>query len=261
MNFMIGAKKRCGVDYIRQNFRNLSFLNNVRIDEDDNLHNVNENIRMVEKLLGFKADNDPKSELHYNKEHEIFADDYIKNNTSKKLLIGCHPGCNTLKNHINRRWEPEKFGALAKLLTENFDCNFLVFGGPEEKELKETVVRSSQSKDVISVESKSLTQTFAIMKKCDYFVTNDSSLMHAASALGLYIFPIIGPTNLAYIKPWGTDFREISLKLECAPCFFYSPKPLNCSRTDKKYKCVRDLSVEFAYKIVSDTIKEKGANI
>ena len=47
INFLIGAKKRVGFNYLRKNFINLGFLNNLRITEDDNLHNVEENVRIT----------------------------------------------------------------------------------------------------------------------------------------------------------------------------------------------------------------------
>jgi len=52
INMLIGAKQRLAVEYLRMDFQNLGFLNNVRIRENDLLHNVEENVRMVEILLG-----------------------------------------------------------------------------------------------------------------------------------------------------------------------------------------------------------------
>ncbi|MDP1615315.1 MAG: glycosyltransferase family 9 protein, partial [Methylococcales bacterium] len=79
------------------------------------------------------------------------------------------------------------------------------------------------------------------------FVTNDSALMHVASALGLKVIAIIGPTNKHYIHPWKTEYKIVSLNLDCAPCFFYTPKHLTCSRTDVQFKCIKELDVEMVY--------------
>jgi heptosyltransferase-2 len=90
------------------------------------------------------------------------------------------------------------------------------------------------------------------MNRCNVFVTNDSSLMHVASALQLKVVAIIGLTNTNYIHPWKTDHKIVSLNLECSPCFYYSPKPLTCSRTDVKFKCIKKISVE----MVMDSVEE-----
>jgi heptosyltransferase-2 len=97
------------------------------------------------------------------------------------------------------------------------------------------------------VKAESLTKSSAVMKRCKVFVTNDSSQMHIAAALGLKVVAIIGPTNQNYIYPWKTEHNIVSLNLDCSPCFFYSPKPLICKRTDVKFKCIKELTVDMVY--------------
>ena len=160
------------------------------------------------------------------------------------MVIGFHPGCSPLKNHEKRRWEPEKFVELGKKLIQDHNAKVLLFGGPDENYLKDQIISEINSENALKVETKSLTQTAAVMKRCNVFVTNDSSLMHVAAALKLTTVAIIGPTNSNYIHPWQTDHTIVSLNLECAPCFYYSPKPLKCLRTDVQYKCIKELNVE-----------------
>jgi heptosyltransferase-2 len=80
--------------------------------------------------------------------------------------------------------------------------------------------------------------------------------MHVASAMKLKVAAIIGPTNPNYISPWKTEHRIVTLDLECAPCFFYSPRPLICTRTDVKYKCIKELTVEMVYKTVEELLNK-----
>ena len=122
-----------------------------------------------------------------------------------------------------------------------------MFGWPEEEELKSSIHSMIDSDNSIIIKAENFLQSIAIMKRCNVFVTNDSALMHVASALGLKVIAIIGPTNPHYIHPWKTEHKIISLNLDCAPCFFYSPKPLTCSRTDVQFKCVKELGVDLVY--------------
>jgi heptosyltransferase-2 len=188
-----------------------------------------------------------------------FSADFLArlNITSTDLVIGFHPGSAVLKNHINRRWEPEKFAELGKKLIEKNKAKVLIFGGPTEDELKEKVVKQISRPNGFSVSSHNLTETAAVMKRCDVFVTNDSSLMHIASALQSKVVAIIGPTNPNYIYPWKTDHKIVSLNLDCAPCFIYSPRPLICFRDDVKFKCIKELDVERVYKAVEEFINLK----
>jgi heptosyltransferase-2 len=257
INFLIGAQKRAGVRYLRKDVQNLGFLNNIRINENDSTHNVQTNIKLVEKLLNKKFDEEPELEFHLSKKDESFASEYLSKITisADDIVIGFHPGCSILKNHIKRRWEPEKFAELAKLLIKNKNAKILLFGGPEEGGLKENIFTQINSHNVFIVRTNNLADSVAVMKRCNIFVTNDSSLMHIASALHLKVVAIIGPTNTQYIHPWKTEHEIVTLNLDCSPCFFYSPKPLKCYRNDVLYKCIKELSVEMVYDAVVQNLQ------
>jgi len=250
INFLLGAKKRVGVNYLRKDFKNLGWLNNITIKEDDTLHNAQTNIKLVERLLNKNFDNEePAFEFLITEEDKKAGKAFLKENNinSNDLIIGFHPGTAVLKNHIRRRWEPEKFAELAKRLIKNYNAKILVFGGPDEDKLKENIRALTKGQDIYCVNKLNLPQSAALMKSCRVFISNDSSLMHVASAMQLNVVAIIGPTNPDYIHPWKTEHKIISLKLECAPCFIYSPKPLVCNRDDIKFKCIKELNVDLVY--------------
>jgi lipopolysaccharide heptosyltransferase II len=257
INFLIGAKQRLGVKYLRRNKQDFGFLNNLTIPEDDSVHNVQTNIKLCEALAGKKFDEEPPLEFYLTREEENLSKQYYADQSisDDKLVIGFHPGCATHKNHIKRRWEPEKFAELGKKLITEKNAKILLFGGPEEKELKENIFSQINSRDAIKVDSGTLRESAAIMKRCNLFVTNDSSQMHIAAAMQLNVVAIIGPTNNNYIYPWKTEHKIVSLNLDCSPCFFYSPKPLLCIRDDVKFKCIKELSVDMVYSSVISLLK------
>jgi len=256
INFLLGAKQRAGVEYLRANNQNLGWLNNVTVLENDKTHNVQTNIKLVEKLLNKKLDEESTIQILLSEDDKSFAENFLKekNISNKDFVVGFHPGCATLKNHIKRRWEPEKFAELGKKLISEKNAKVFLFGGPEEDELKSSINRMIDSNSSFTVKTEKFLQSIAIMKRCNVFVTNDSALMHVASALGLKVIAIIGPTNPHYIHPWKTEHKIVSLNLDCAPCFFYSPKPLTCSRTDVQFKCIKELNVD----LVWNNIFQKG---
>lgn len=258
INLMTLAKQRLAVKYLREDFINFGFFNNKRILEDDKKHNVVENIDLLAEHLNIPKDYSILLEFYTNNDAKNIAQQFIDKIGKDNLIIGMHPGCNTLKNHDKRRWDVENFGLLAKKIIEEFESKILLFGGPEEKYLREKILEIVNSENCVSVENVDLSTSYEIIKNCDYFVTNDSSLMHVASAAKVFVFPIIGPTNLNYIHPWQTEYMPITLNLECSPCFYYSPKPLTCNRLDKKFKCVKDLTVDFAFNIIKEIIEKRG---
>ena len=253
INFLIGAGKRVGAEYLIKDNVNLGSLNNVRVAEIESQHNVQTNIHLVEKLLGKTFSEEPPLDFTLTENDLSFAREYYNklNLTNDDLVIGLHPGSATLKNHSQRRWEPEKFASLAKILISKLNAKILLFGGPEELELKKHIHNMIGSSGSVIVETDNLPQSAAVIKKCNLFVSNDSSLMHVASAMQRKVVAIIGPTNQQFIHPWKTEYKIVTLNLDCSPCFFYSQRPLICTRTDIKFKCIRELSVDMVFNAVT----------
>ncbi|MCL2039690.1 MAG: glycosyltransferase family 9 protein, partial [Bacteroidetes bacterium] len=254
ISFLIGAKKRLGAKYIRQDFRNLGFLNNVRVMESDDTHNVETNFKLFSAFSNNSNIAISSLKLVLNKHHLSFADSFLNEHNIKEndIVVGFHSGCSTLKNHSNRRWTPENFAELGNLLQNNFNCKILLFGAGDEIELNKKIKTIINSDDIIIVKSQFLLESISIMERCNLFVTNDSSLMHFAGALKLNTIPIIGPTNTNYIYPWQTNYKVASVNLDCSPCFFYSPTPLICHRDDIKYKCMKEITPELVFKLAKE---------
>jgi len=214
---------------------------------------------MCEKLTGEKVEEFPPLQFPVYKTDIDYAGDFFTEIGihENELVIGFHAGCSALKNHDKRRWEPEKFAELGKLFIEKFNAKILLFGGPEEEELKTGIITEINSSRAISIKTLSICKSAAVMMRCNLFITNDSSLMHVAAALRLDIVAIIGPTNKNYISPWQTNHKIVSLNLDCSPCFFYSPKPLTCSRTDVKFKCIKELTVNLVFEKAKEFLEAR----
>ncbi|HSP88932.1 MAG TPA: hypothetical protein VLN45_12425, partial [Ignavibacteriaceae bacterium] len=52
INYLIGAEKRAGINYLKMEKQNFGFLNNIRINENETSHNVQTNLKLVEKIVG-----------------------------------------------------------------------------------------------------------------------------------------------------------------------------------------------------------------
>ena len=260
ISFLIGAKTKAAINYLRMDKQNLGWLNNCRITEDDSLHNVQTNIKLIEKITGKSLTDEPDLQFYLSENDLSSASNFLKENKiiDTDLVIGFHPGTSVLKNHIKRRWEPEKFAELGKQLISGYNYKIIILGRPDELELKEKIRSEINSPNVYITHGLNLAESAAVMKRCNVFVSNDSSLIHVASALKLNLVCIIGPTSTNYIHPWNTKYKIASLQLDCSPCFIYSPKPLTCKRDDVKFKCIKELEVNLVFNFVKDFISNDG---
>ncbi len=250
---LIRATTRLGIRYRRLSRKNLDWLNTDTIVEDDLLHCVEENVRLL-SLIGIEHELNestlPKLRLTLRDEHKQFAEQWFRDQnlipkTSGTPLIGMHAGTALFKNHIKRRWAPEKFADLAKRLVKEQNAKVLLFGGPDDVSAND-VIRKLAGDAVTFVVTRSIMDSIAVMQHLDQFISNDSALMHIAGALDLPTVAIFGPTNEVYVHPWKTQSEIVQTSIECRPCFVYSPRPLTCYRQNpaEHFMCVTEISVE-----------------
>jgi heptosyltransferase-2 len=64
----------------------------------------------------------------------------------------------------------------------------------------------------------SLAQAIALIAMADAMVSNDSGLLHIASALNRPVVALYGPTDPDHAPPFSDVAASLSLRLECAPC-------------------------------------------
>lgn len=236
---MIGAKYSVGHEYLVGNhFTYLRFLLTHRVNQTQRMHNVEENLKIAH-LLGIPFAQPIISVGTLGESHKNWAEELLKGKETP--FLGIHPGSSPIKNHTYRRWPKEKYSELAFSFEKQTGGTVLIFLGPDEIDMID-FFRSKPTKAII-VFNKTIEQVAALVKNCNLFVCNDSSLGHLATALKIPIVMILGPTNVSYIHPWGVPYRIVSMNLPCSPCFEISASPLKC-RQKLDYACVQQVEVK-----------------
>jgi heptosyltransferase-2 len=246
------APLRIGHTYLRMNFSQANWIKNRTVVENDSRHCVEENVALL-PFLGIgtatAGTSVPKlklcldeSEIREGREYRLkMTGSSGSGGGSGRALIGVHAGTSVFKGHAARRWPKERFAALIRGV---LDASFVLFGTAEEEEANRYIVETAAAPDRVTlVDDKTIRQVAAMIRFCDFFITNDSGLMHVAAAVGTPVIAIIGPTNPAYIYPWGVEHKVITAPTLCRHCFHYSPKPLRCTNA-VQFECLTAITVE-----------------
>jgi len=243
-SFICGRPLRIGHRYARNDLTELNFLKNRTVMEDDTLHCVEENLRLLD-FLGIRERKVYPMQIHLTAEEEAFASGWISDlELGRRRLIGIHPGTSVFKNQDRRRWPEVSFAKLIDSLSLEMDAAFLLFGGPDERPLRGKLISMVRTgTKIISVDLPSVRQAAALIRRCSLFISNDSGPMHIAAASGVPTVAVFGPTNPVWVRPWGVRHRVVRKDLPCSPCFRYSRKTLECV-ANGGYACIRDIAVE-----------------
>tara|TARA_Y100000590_G_C15594170_1_gene967313 strand:- start:330 stop:1250 length:921 start_codon:yes stop_codon:yes gene_type:complete len=111
-------------------------------------------------------------------------------------------------------WPVEKYNELLKIIAlRDKEIKFIFVGSNIEKDLYfEKLSKGISNDQIIDLFGQSLTLTAAYMKKSNFFIGNDSGLMHLASACNILTIGLFGPTNDNVYGPWGEKNLVIRTK-------------------------------------------------
>lgn len=244
VNAFLGAKKKIAHHYIHSGISRAEFFNDILINEIKDRHNVLQNLDLIKPIIpDIKDDDAGLMEIFINEEDKHSAENWIiQNNLVDKMIVGFHPGSSVLKNHIHKRWDKHKYAELGKKLMSEYNARILLFGN--EFELNEEI-RSMLNDEAVIASTGNYMDSIARMKYCRLFISNDTAFMHSAAALQIPVVAIFAYTNYKELYPWKVDHVIVREDLECSPCFYNSPKPVECIwKGEDEFKCIKMIPVD-----------------
>jgi heptosyltransferase-2 len=121
-----------------------------------------------------------------------------------------------------KRWPPRHYGGLAQaIVAAQPRAQIALLGSPKDKDVCNAVVQAAGAA-AAAVHNlagvTSLGEAVALIAQAAAVVSNDSGLLHIASALNRPVIAIYGPTDPGHAPPFSDIAASISLRLDCSPC-------------------------------------------
>jgi lipopolysaccharide heptosyltransferase II len=240
ITFLSGAKYKVGFK-----FRFRTYAYSIKLDSrGGEVHNIEFNLDSL-RALGLKVKvNTPK--FYINHVHTEFAEKFFnENGLENKTVIGINH-CGTWPTKV---WYLEKFAELIKRYNDDF--RFLIFWGYYEERKQAERLKAMTGDNVLLIPPVDLKYMGGLLKKCNVFLTNDTGPMHMASALGVNVAAIFGPTNPRLQGPSNRNSVIIrNEKLTCLGCNL--TKLEDCPY---QHKCMAELDVEYVYQNLQKLLK------
>ena len=218
------------------------------VDEDESAHLVDNNLRLLTEGLGVAVpdEGDRHLTLVLDPENDAAADAFIAAaGLEGAPLTGLHPGSGSTKNLALRRWPPEQWAAVLKLLAVEPERRFLLFGGPDEASLRDAIrEQSGLGPDrLVDVQLDDIRDVAALLGRMQSFLCCDTLLTHIAAARAVPTVVVMGPTPHTSVRPYACPHRIVRLGLVCSPCYRYSRHGIRCTNP-QFLKCLQDISPE-----------------
>jgi N-acetylglucosaminyldiphosphoundecaprenol N-acetyl-beta-D-mannosaminyltransferase len=139
-------------------------------------------------------------------------------------LVAIHAGSGGYSTA--RRWEPEKFAAVAQQLIKERDAHIIFVGGPGDDtesviEHLQTVGKQHVASQFTDLTGKTtLPELAGVLSRCDLFIGADSGVMQIATATGIPVAAVFGPSNRWAWGPKGEQQGVFTSHARCSPCSY-----------------------------------------
>jgi glycosyltransferase involved in cell wall biosynthesis/ADP-heptose:LPS heptosyltransferase len=172
--------------------------------------------------------------------------------------IGIHMGASGTVHMQKKKWPAKHWARLLDRLPDSVPV--VLCGGPGEEadadELLGLLEERTPSSILSRVGKLSLAETAGVISACRLFLSNDSGLMHMASAVGTPAIGIFGPTLPSKNRPWGDPRfnRVVRRQIECSPCYPDNDVLMACPAQ----RCLEEVSPEQVWGEIQAVLRELG---
>lgn len=169
-----------------------------------------------------------------------------------KLLVGINPG----SVWPTKRWSVLGFARLIELLKEQYDCEVLLFGGPEDRPIAAAIQDLCHHAAVDLAGKLDLRRLPAALSACGVLITNDSAPMHIAVACHVPTVAIFCATTPALgFYPYTANAIVVEKKLDCRPCGAHGGRRCPLGTED----CIRLISPDRVLHAVQALLERRTA--
>jgi heptosyltransferase-2 len=131
------------------------------------------------------------------------------------FIVGLNPGATY---GSAKRWPEERFATIGDWAAERWNAKVMLFGSSSERDIGLRVSQRMQHAPINLCGLTTLGQVMAFIKRCNFFITNDSGLMHIAAAFHVPLVALFGPTNHITTGPMSGNATIVRYTLDCSPC-------------------------------------------
>lgn len=144
----------------------------------------------------------PAPRLYFTRDQETFARKLIPDAPGMVLAVG--PSA----NWIGKTWPAENFIKVIEWITSADGpmpgARVAVFAAPgEEAQAKRVLESVPEPRRLDGIAKGTPGEAAAAIARCDFYIGNDSGLMHAAAAAGVPTMGLFGPSWPHLYAPWG----------------------------------------------------------
>lgn len=216
------------------------FFYNERVNgTEKRIHKVERNM-LVARFLGYN-DIIPEAQLSVSDKAKEYIDDFFHSRGITSPVFAVNPFAS--KDSSFKRWPLERYADLIYRIREHLEGNAIIIWGPGEREEAQRLVALAGNNAQLACQTD-IVQLFALLARVDAYVGGDTGTTHLASAAGIPVISIFGPTDVIINRPYSDKSVVVREQMDCSPCKNKGCKTRQCLMsisTDEVFEALRKI--------------------
>ena len=157
--------------------------------------------------------------------------------------LGLAPGARLIAvapvdRHRVRSWPLPRFAEAVARIAALQGAKVVVLGTPGQRDIVAPFLERLPGGVLDLVGKTTIRELVALLRQTSLVLANDSAPLHLATALGIPVVGVFGPTNPVRARPYGARHRVVRTELLCSPC-----ERRDC-RNVNRYECLIGVDVD-----------------
>jgi len=187
-------------------------------------------------------DDDKGLEIFFDKDCEKSVNTILKQKKIRQndIFYTIAPGA----GFYTKRWPIENYKIIVENILENHNCKIVVLGNSEDKHQGEAL---AENDNIIDLTGKlSLLQSAVVLSESKALISNDTGLMHMATAVNTPVLTIFGSTVKEFgFFPYRSKSSVVEIRdLKCRPCSHIGRN--NCPK--EHFDCMKKITPDIVEK-------------
>jgi ADP-heptose:LPS heptosyltransferase len=242
-----GARTRVLHRFPVGRWRALGFVRAARVPAVRGIHDVQQNVRLLE-ALGIEPQLDEPPRFIVSGDDRARAAALLQRAGvgGRAALVALHAGSGRTPIGRAKRWPPAKYAHFIAHFRREFSHHLVLLEGPDEAGVADEILRELD--DATGVSALRLTgplgDAAAVLERATLYVGSDSGLAHLASAVGTKAVTIFAPGDPDRVCPFGYRDLVVQAAKDCSPCLQYPWKTPYPKLLCREPYCVGEVKVD-----------------
>lgn len=208
-------------------------------------------IRYLKAIESWGVEDDGRGvELFVNPDAENSLEGKLKGLDSPGPILLLAPGA----GRATKRWIPRRFGTVGNYFAQQ-GYQVILIGGEKDCPTGSEVGSFIPKLSADFSGRLSLQESLALIQKARILITNDTGVMHMASAVQTPVVAVFGPTTRQLgFYPFRATSKVMERDLDCRPCSYHGSQ--RCPKTH--FRCMREIECRDVIEAAEELLNQES---